>query len=74
MKFECHFIAHEIKARQYILEHGLTKPEKLALMAREKVESIINEHCTCFKVDNDWLLVDREHEQEFNKITTWIER
>lgn len=74
MDFKCNYANHEKQARKWLLDNKLAAPDTLALMSTQEVEDMINENCSCFKSEDDWLLVLKKDMPQFAKIANWIER
>lgn len=70
-KFGFTYTGHERNARRIILERKLATAEELSVMSNAEVASIIDENFTAYRLHEDWLLVPKELEKEFNKIVVW---
>ena len=74
MKFEINYIGHEVDARKVLLKDNIKTPQELAIMTARSIEDTINNNYVCYKNQDDWLLIPKGKEKEFNQIIKWITR
>lgn len=70
--FEIIYTGHERQARR-LLKKYLTD-EELSQMCLFEVQKKVNELFLCYLIGEDWMLIPRDKEDEFNKITEWVDR
>lgn len=70
--YKSYFSGHYAQARDLISKY--ISVEKLALMTDIDIEKEINKRFIAIQIGDNWLLVDREKEQEFKEVTLFIER
>lgn len=46
--------------------------EEINLMTDEAIEAFINENYVCYDCGEDWLIISKEKEKEFNRMVDWI--
>lgn len=73
-KFGICYLGHEKNARKLLLNDNLVTLEELAMMTSNDIEEKINQNYIAYQNGEDWLLIPKENESEFNKITKWISR
>lgn len=72
--FEINYLGHERNARRLLLNNNLATIEELATMTSNDVEEKINQNYIAYQNGENWLLIQKEKESEFNEITKWINR
>lgn len=70
--YKSFFTGHYAQARKLISKY--ISMEKMALMTDVDIEKEINKRFIAIQIGDDWLLIDREKEQEFNDIVLFIGR
>lgn len=71
-EYKSFFTGHYVQARELISKY--ISIEKLALMTDTDIEKEINKRFIAIQIGDNWLLVDREKQQEFKEMTLFIER
>lgn len=72
VKFTGYFTSHNIQARKLISNY--ISLEKIALMTDEDIEKEVNKRFIAIPFFDDWLLIDKKREKEFNDMITYITR
>ena len=71
-KYKSQFSGHTRQARK--LMSKFIKESELALMTDDDIEKGINEYYIAIQFGDNWMLVQRENLDAFEKIITWINR
>lgn len=74
MGFEIYYLGHEKNARKLLLKDNLATIEELATMTSSDVVEKINKNYISYQIREDWLLIPKEKEEEFNQIVKTIYR
>lgn len=69
-KFEIIYTGHANDSEELLLSHF--PASEIVLMTNEMLENHINENYICYKCGEDWLVIPKEKEKEFNKMANWI--
>lgn len=70
--YKRHFSGHYAKAIKLISKY--ISVEKMGLMTDSDIEKEVNKRFIAIQIGDDWLLIDREKEEEFNDIALFIGR
>lgn len=68
--FEFIYTGHEKQVRR-LMKKYLTD-EELSQMCFDELQKKVNELFLCYLVGEDWILIPRDKEDEFNKIAEWV--
>lgn len=70
--FEFMYVSHEKEVRR-ILRKYLTD-EELSQMCVDELQTEVDKLFLCCLIGEDWVLIPRDKEDEFNKIVEWVHR
>lgn len=71
-KYESQVTGHFRNARSLLLSKKYINANVLAQMTDEDVEREINARYIAIQLGDDWMLVPKEKQSEFEKMITWI--
>ena len=69
-KFVIKYTGQRNDIKEILLNHFSLK--KVNSMTDEEIETFINDNYICYECGEDWLIIQKEKEQEFNRIADWI--
>ena len=69
-KFRIKYTGQRNDIKEILLNHFTL--EKVELMTDDEIEIFINKNYVCYECGEDWLIISKEKENEFNRITDWV--
>ena len=73
-KFCIKYTGHERAARKILLRLKIKPVDDLALMSAPEIEQAINARFDALECGENWLLVPKEKQAEFQALITWVAR